>query len=142
MVNIPFWRQILSPEGRKSFDLKTGTSIPFLVGAYFQHHLLEENELSTDSCIRRVFEDILNTKGDTVVNIVYCQKIDAKVVTIEPYNDKANLTDLSIDRWVKQLWEEYGKYIRSKRFSIDKDDYSWREFNETEKEIIEQLKTF
>lgn len=142
MVNIPLWWQILSSEGRKLFNLKTGPSIPFLVGVYFQHHLLEENELSTNSCIRRVFEDILNTKGDTTVNIVHCPTIDAKVVTIKPSNDNANLTDLSIDRWVKLLWEEYGKYIQSKRFSIGKDDHSWREFIKEEKEIIKQLKIF
>ena len=73
------------------------------------------------------------------INIVHCRTIDAKVVTIESYDDKANLTDLSIDRWVKLLWEEYGKYIQSKRFSIDKDDHSWRAFIKEEQEIIEQL---
>jgi len=122
--------------------LKTGPSIPFLVGVYFMHHLLEENELTSDSCICRVFEEILNTKGDMTVNVVHCQTIDAKVITIKPSNNNTSLTDLSIDRWVKLLWEEYGKYIQSKRFSIDTDDYSWREFIKEEKEIIEQLKIF
>lgn len=142
MVNIPLWWQILSPEGRKSFNLKTGPSIPFLVGVYFQFNLLEESDLNTDHCIRRVFEDILNTKDDTTVNIVYCRTIDAEVLTIEPHDENANLTDLSIDRWVKLLWEKYGKYICNKRFSIDRNDYSWREFIKEEKEIIEQLKIF
>lgn len=142
MVNIPLWQQILSPEGRKIFKLKTGPSIPFLVGVYFMHHLLEENELTSDSCIRRVFEEILNTKGDMTVNVVHCQTIDAKVITIKPSNNNTSLTDLSIDRWVKLLWEEYGKYIQNRRFSIDKDDHSWREFIKEEKEIIEQLKIF
>ena len=46
------------------------------------------------------------------------------------------------NEYIIRLWDDYGKYIKSHRFSIDKDDHSWREFDADEEIKLKQLKTY
>lgn len=135
----PLWKQILSEEGKRRFELRVGPSIPFVIGAYFLHHIFTNNDLQTSKCIEKLFNEILSTQGDVVVNIQPCGTLGTDIIAIRPEESSYMLTSANADELCTAIWNKYDKYIKQHLFSIDKDDHSWRNFNEQEIDNIKSL---
>lgn len=134
------WKQILSPQMMKLFGLKVGPSIPFLVGVYHYHRQISDDDLLSDACIRKIFTEILDTADDCQVGITPCNKLGVNVIRKATLPSHNPITATNLEYNIEKAWSEYGKYIKSKRFSIDSEDHSWRIFDEeTEVEHIKQL---
>lgn len=125
---LPIWQQILSEEGRRKFGFKIGPTLPFLIGVYYYHGKLSDEDLNSTICLKKLFEDILET-GEGAVGITYCNTIDAMVIrntTLAAHNP---ITRDNAEENIEEIWEMYGKYIRCQKFSCDKIDNSWRKFD-------------
>lgn len=123
----PIWRQILSDEGRKKFGLKSGPSIPFLIGVYHYHGKLSDKDLESKICLQKVFSEILSSKHK--VSITYCRDLGVEVIRNSTHQNHMPITSDNISGVIDRLWGAYGKYIQGHRFSCDKVDNSWREFD-------------
>lgn len=137
----PLWKQILSEEGKRLFQLKVGPTIPFLVGAYYHKRLLSDDDLNSRASLRKVFHEITTTEPGAV-GITICPHLGVEVVRITTSPGHNPLFASNLDEYIDNLWERYGRYISSRKFSIDTADHSWREFDETEKEQLNQLKSY
>lgn len=141
MQNNYLWKQILSPPGMSLFELKVGPSIPFLVGVYYYHHQISDDDLLSDACIRKIFTEILDTADDYQVGITICPTLGVMVIRNVTSPNHNPITAYNLECNIEKAWTDYGRYIKSKRFSIDKEDHSWREFKQkTELERIKLLK--
>lgn len=140
MNSVPLWKQILSPNGLRLFHMTVGPSIPFLVGVYHYHHQISDDELLSDACIRKIFTEILDTASDSSVGITTCPTLDVLVIRNATLQSHNPITAANLEYNIEKAWTDYGKYIKSQRFSIDRDDHSWRPFKEeTEIKWIKQL---
>lgn len=132
----PIWLQILSKEGLANFELKNGPTIPFLVGVYHHFNKLSDHELDSKDCIRKIFAEIL-TDTQTNVSISVCPQLGVHII----HNASVNILTLdNQESWAETLWSNYGKYIKARKFSIDTDDYSWREFDKNDFNHIATIK--
>ena len=134
----PIWQQILSEDGRRNFTLTTGPTIPFLVGVYHYFNKLCDEDLNSEACIQKVFNDILKS-GQGVVGITICPSLGVDVVRNAQLISHNPITNENVHVWSKKLWDKYGKYISSHKFSCDKEDHSWRKFDD--KTEITKIKT-
>lgn len=136
----PIWQQILSDEGRRIFGFRIGPTLPFLIGVYHYHGRLLDEDLNSKVCLQKVFDDIFEN-GEGMVGITYCNTLDAKVIrkaTLPAHNP---ITKSNVESNIEIIWNTYGKYIKTHRFSCDKADHSWREFDEdTEVPNIKTIK--
>ena len=78
-VNLPIWQQILSDMGLKKLGFKNGPTIPFLIGVYHHLGVLSFDELQNDTCLRKIFKEVLMS-GDGIIGVTYCKDLDAKIV--------------------------------------------------------------
>ena len=127
---LPIWQQVLSDEGRKKFGFKIGPTLPFLIGVYHYLGKLSDEDLHSSICLRKIFEDIFEV-GEGIVGITYCNTIDAMVIRNATLAIHNPITSDNSEDKIKEIWEMYGKYIISQKFSCDNTDNSWREFDET-----------
>ena len=137
----PLWEQILSADGKNLFQLKIGPSIPFLIGTYQYHRKLNKDDLNNEICLRKVFGEILETEH-CAVGITICPALGVDVIRIATSPAHNPIKYGTLNEYIIRLWDDYGKYIKSHRFSIDKDDHSWREFDADEEIKLKQLKTY
>ena len=134
-VNLPIWQQILSDMGLKKLGFKNGPTIPFLIGVYHHLGVLSFDELQNDSCLRKIFKEVLMS-GDGIIGVTYCKDLDAKIVRRAQLESHNPITLCNCEEYISQIWREYGKYIQTCRFSCDRQDNAWREFNQEELENI------
>ena len=134
-VNLPIWQQILSDMGLKKLGFKNGPTIPFLIGVYHHLGVLSFDELQNDTCLRKIFKEVLMS-GDGIIGVTYCKDLDAKIVRRAQLDSHNTITLCNCEEYISQIWREYGKYIQTCRFSCDRQDNAWREFNQEELENI------
>ena len=134
-VNLPIWQQILSDIGLKKLGFKNGPTIPFLIGVYHHLGVLSFDELQNDTCLRKIFKEVLMS-GDGIIGVTYCKDLDAKIVRRAQLDSHNTITLCNCEEYISQIWREYGKYIQTCRFSCDRQDNAWREFNQEELENI------
>lgn len=135
----PIWQQILSEEGRKNFGFAVGPTIPFLIGTYHYYNKLNNEDLNSEICIRKVFDEILET-GQGIVGITICPNLGVEVIRNAQMPSHNPITNENVIEWCKKMWTGYGKYISTQKFSCDRTDHSWRKFNPDEISKIETIK--
>ena len=63
--------QILSTEGKKIFGLTNGPSVPFIVGVYYYHYQLSNEDLESNLCIKKIFREIFEQRH-CMIGVTIC----------------------------------------------------------------------
>lgn len=135
----PLWEQILSDKGKKIFGLTTGPSIPFVVGVYHYYNKLSDKDLESKTCLQKVFSEILESRQG-IAGVTICPRLGVWVLRNVTSKNHNPITSISCDSMIEKLWDEYGKFITTHRFSIDRIDHHWRQFDDSEIKSIITLK--
>lgn len=141
--------------------IKTGLTIPFLVGIYVDKYQLLPNV----DTLKRVIKEIAFTKTSIRPVLMFCDEINEYVINVysqeycneRSFNSLLNTDDenikinllvadnskhfgLDINTLCDSLYKRYEQNIQSQLFSWSGATYQWREFNEYEKKQITEIK--
>ena len=136
---LPIWQQMLSTETLLRFGFSQGPTIPFLIGVYHFHGQLSDDDLNSKICLQKVFTEILDT-GDGKVGITICTNLGVEIIRKIIFQSQNPITHENVSTHIDNIWETYGKYITTQRFSCDKEDNCWRKFIHKEISNIEKIK--
>ena len=152
---LPLWKRLLDEQALTKLHLVRGYSIPMFIGVYYSKGILNNDDLQDSRCIKKVFDKIVNSIGQSKLIIEHCGDLDEfqdfdeqignntivliiqrlqeddKLTGRRSYKDKIffpkQWSDYNGDLILK-LWEMYGDQIKQHNFSRGTDDYIWRPF--------------